>query len=950
MNQVEFEALASTLLRRLYAVADKTSLVRQASLLLGAEVGVLVDLVPEGGVRPALVEVHPPEEHAWVSENISVIRGANEPAELPIDVPGYAAEKVVTISARQFADSMVAWGGAVPRAKPSRYELLLLGTPATGSRYTMYHCWAANALLQHLEYVEAMKLAARESIQRKKAVRAAATERACREEYADTQDLEILRREPWANFTARIRAGKDGRDGDSAFLWRAAAIWTAYRVRDETAGVTGIEMEGKGYALKALTDSRVVPPKDFPCESVIKWLIGEGPLDGKLAKTITSEMAAATNESWPKIVALALEHGWRVMLKEARGAELAGCGRSGTTPAGGISAAGGGVCRTVVSGPDSAIASLLDLTLSFFVRVLDSTNRKREGDRTWGVFREGELDRTVLHLYFGQLLGTSAQLRGRYLGLEGNVRGPDVPPEARRGFTVNLCRFVLGIVEALETRLSLDSKPAAVSQREILDSLLHLVDRYAHVELAVDERLRIRELLGHGLTAEVYLHLTQPSYRDHLLHVVDVFLLGHLLLSTEVAWLDGRNRRLLDHLSLVVPGQQERPGAMTAIDWLQQWAVASLLHDLGYQLGRKAKELAEQDAWREFFRLRRPIRPVTLDPCAAEESSGLRFVEKLCGMMEDKEGGTWLPTDGVYPLHDHGVLAALRVAQVLLNAASQDGRPADVARRSLEARYQHALHAIAHHNLFAWEVSLASHPLACLLRLCDELQEWGRRRVNIERMVKQLYLNIEAGDDTPFVTHESLERIDANVEFRGTADHLGLRASVPKGDPVFCFRLLYRDQVEADFDATTTFLSKAFNLQHLGLTIARSNTAPLRVSIELHFPRPVRYGSLSEYDIYGLFTEQVGAVPLLSRFDTLEQAEPGLVLLSPDASARADRLAIVVSGPVDRGRRKGWLPVDPGTLFEDFIQFKSDLLRGEPYARLAPDPPEHGHGAMKHAV
>ncbi len=562
------------------------------------------------------------------------------------------------------------------------------------------------------------------------------------------------------------------------------------------------------------------------------------------------------------------------------------------------------------------------------------------------------VDRDTLRLYFANLLLAEGKLADTYGGSAkpsgASEPSARVPASVAAEFRLQLARFMLGAVLILERGNAIDvGDPPAVSVAEEVDSLLYLIDRYVHVELGVDERLRVREHLTSGFTAEVELHLTKRFYRDHLLHVIDVFLLGHLLLRTRVALIDGEPRELLHELleleRLHPPlGVAPDDARLTPAVWLRDWAVAALLHDLGYQVMPTLSSEVDTKRLKHYFRLSGTPRQAWLGADSGQrwDSFVARLAEEL--RVADQGRDAWLPPPEAFEFKDHGVLSALRLAQVLVHAGSAEAPPGELDWTLLHG-YRRALHASAHHNLFGVTVRLRNDPLACLLRLCDELQEWNRRRVNIEKSLKGLYLQIETGNGG-LEGHECLQALDVNVKLRrlspkdpadcgrrtfpadGIEATLDAQAPAMGAPPRFLFSLLYNDSAIADFEPTTTFLHKAYGLQHLDLCArAGGREVALHCRIVMVFPRPHEYGDFGELDLYALFTDQARELPRLRTWAHLD-AGAGLWSL-PDNKKRDDRVVIVLAPRSDAGEREGVrLRIAPSTIFDEFVKFKKAEL------------------------
>ena len=92
----------------------------------------------------------------------------------------------------------------------------------------------------------------------------------------------------------------------------------------------------------------------------------------------------------------------------------------------------------------------------------------------------------------------------------------------------------------------------------------------------------------------------------------------------------------------------------------------------------------------------------------------------------------------------------------------------------------------------------------------------------------------------------------------------------------------------------------------------------------------MEYGNLTEYDIYALFTEVVRSLPLLRQFESIREAEPGLIRIGTENKkfSHTDRFGILLTGASEPGHHHGWLPLDPAHFFDQFIEFKKYILAG----------------------
>jgi hypothetical protein len=87
---------------------------------------------------------------------------------------------------------------------------------------------------------------------------------------------------------------------------------------------------------------------------------------------------------------------------------------------------------------------------------------------------------------------------------------------------------------------------------------------------------------------------------------------------------------------------------------------------------------------------------------------------------------TFLP--GTFPLYDHGVLGAVNIVSHLESRNVQ-----------IDSVIREALIAIAfHNNPNVKNISLNEHPIAFLLILCDQLQDWNRVIIRNDKCLTEL--------------------------------------------------------------------------------------------------------------------------------------------------------------------------------------------------------------------
>ena len=225
------------------------------------------------------------------------------------------------------------------------------------------------------------------------------------------------------------------------------------------------------------------------------------------------------------------------------------------------------------------------------------------------------------------------------------------------------------------------------------------------------------------------LHLSQKRYRDHSNHQLFVGVLGWFLLGCIVnggkqtfkEWIAGRSHLRAEEVEIA-------------------WWIAALLHDHAYPLGHILRIVScitsgDRDTLLErIWGLIRFDNPRSLYSNLflkrLHEVSGLEETdsyesrrEKIRGLLSGYLIPYFFSSDELFKkpgdCYDHGILAAANIAS-MLDDQHRDNKIIGAVIR-----------AIAIHNGGACpeRVDVQEDPLAFLLILCDECQEWGRRIV-----------------------------------------------------------------------------------------------------------------------------------------------------------------------------------------------------------------------------
>jgi hypothetical protein len=211
--------------------------------------------------------------------------------------------------------------------------------------------------------------------------------------------------------------------------------------------------------------------------------------------------------------------------------------------------------------------------------------------------------------------------------------------------------------------------------KQFTQALIRMVALYAHRIVGVPYEIPIVPALREIFDLEAVFYLIKPRYRNHLYHVIDVAMLGELLIELGFKPFSSLDKK--------------------------QWWVAALFHDMGYLAESISFAPGYLDSLGgDVFRRARK------DLCSAVETAK----NAIACHARDSLG---LPDEGRIEA-DHGVASAIHLAEQLatLHVDRQD--------------YQEAIIAIGWHAADQPRIDVKAYPLAALLLLCDELQEWQR--------------------------------------------------------------------------------------------------------------------------------------------------------------------------------------------------------------------------------
>lgn len=432
------------------------------------------------------------------------------------------------------------------------------------------------------------------------------------------------------------------------------------------------------------------------------------------------------------------------------------------------------------------------------------------------------LDADWLIAWFArQLLDESSRLRPSYLDIDG--AGGAYPysraerVEFLRCLSCAMCYVLRAMVKGGPDPVSI---PAPLTELEFGNALLYLVAEYVHVDLGITRRLSIEKCLRSLLGAETGLYLTEDFYRDHTFHMVYVGLLGDFLLQCYV-----RDEPLGCYLHRRYSSLEPTQPAEMLRFLRRNWYMAALYHDLGYALAllTSVEKLTEFLVSEQIDAVRNCLRQACVEGTRA-----------FCEQVEQ----VLLPDRGFeVGEFDHGVASAVHLEHLLRKVIRDDDLATDL---------RPAVCAIARHNLTESTFRVGpmpsgssgaqeNEPLSFLLVLCDEIQEWGRVRVDPLRYREEVAAKTQFGGENPFITLRILYYLVVSVQWRG--DRFAF-----VNDRI-TFDLVYRPLKRVEESYLAIWLLRTRNLQRVLLSNGTADAALIQIDVNSHWKHVERKAS-----------------------------------------------------------------------------------------------------------
>jgi hypothetical protein len=338
------------------------------------------------------------------------------------------------------------------------------------------------------------------------------------------------------------------------------------------------------------------------------------------------------------------------------------------------------------------------------------------------------------------------------------------------------------------------------------DKYLWLIAEYGYVVLGIDRDLRVHAHFRRAEHHEALLYHAATDYRDHLFHAIHTFLLGVGLLEAEGSPLP---------FSAVFGATLDDAARKKR---LRDWFLAALFHDFGHviEMIPAVLRIAEDFATDGVDRIVGALE-TQWEQAVAELHRQLQGEWPLASRLDDKR-----PDHGVFSyLHLRTELR--RLDPVARDAGGAAGPPANSPSEHCR-QHADALVAVLKHSLLREPIAVDEAPLAALLVLCDEIQEWQRPCYNVWELAQNSFAFLSYPHDQEI----GPRRVCEAVLVKGCS-MAGRHLQFTSPNPTVILR--YGDQNRNLFEPLTRLLHKVYNLERIhGL-----NRVPL--VLEIWIPR-----------------------------------------------------------------------------------------------------------------
>jgi len=422
------------------------------------------------------------------------------------------------------------------------------------------------------------------------------------------------------------------------------------------------------------------------------------------------------------------------------------------------------------------------------------------------------------------------------------------------------------------------------AETDTVDKLIYILAEYANERMGLDMRIDIEGQLQALYASEALHYVTKEHYRDHLMHAVNVCILGLLLLRATSPGAPS----LVERIAASAPPYHEMTPLGDAVARVyRDWMAASLLHDVGYRF----------ELYNQLLSGGQPTRSAAIQQFESQLALAAR--ENILALND--AALQRIRVDFQRGKINHGVVGCIELVSIIEKA------------RDLNLQdYIPSLNAIARHHLFTEEIRVDAEPITWLLVLCDELQEWGRPRVRPARFSKAVATQLLFQNVTDLGRREDVESIESPLRWV-TGAGWQLTATSPLR---FTLRFQPSDPKE-DFHPSILWLLKSHNFSRL-IYPTNGSADFLRFQVTLDTPRQSTLRHKTELDMLVAFMREKQHWELRGWLKRLEETWR---LEEDPADPKEDRETVLLS-PDYLAQPACRLTQDPSDLFRDLVEYK----------------------------
>jgi len=329
---------------------------------------------------------------------------------------------------------------------------------------------------------------------------------------------------------------------------------------------------------------------------------------------------------------------------------------------------------------------------------------------------------------------------------------------------------------------------------EVLRSVIWLISEFGHTALGINRHLDIEKNLFLLAQQQMALFGLKDYYRDHLYHVIQVCLTGWLLLETKFVTNFSVHQLHYNFPALTGIDSSSPASDNNKPEWLKnilaKWFVTSLLHDIGYIL-------SIGDGW---INLLGSFRTESLD--SVQKDMKKTFKDSVNTRLQGRSQ-SFLSTES--DCEDHGVIGALHISELIYSIKNNEPNEYN--------EYVCAFRAVAFHSESKGDLVFKDDPLAVLLVICDEIQEWGRP--SVDRNYLSLSVATHFHQKSEYWI-DFVESLCINIRAYYDEDKKQLDLSLKDNSPMCC-TISYNENIHKKHSIFQAWLARSKSLQRLKL-------------------------------------------------------------------------------------------------------------------------------------